>query len=92
MIREVEKGRTGRLLLAHEKHRRVGDKAKEKRQGAPGFGRDGVMQALAKRAVAHLVMVGDAVDEMLGREMTRRRATWLGELGVRLATEEPAML
>jgi hypothetical protein len=71
-VAEVQEGRGGSHLLAHEEHRHRG-REKQRGGGKPEpLGRCERDQALAERAVADLVMVLQEGDEGRGRQVRRR--------------------
>src|ERR1700730_1232007 len=69
MICEIQKRAGSAPFLAHEQHRRIGAKQEECGSRSITCWRDRLMQPIATRAISNLVMIRNAVDKMLGRDV-----------------------
>src|SRR3954469_4390676 len=90
VIGEKLKRRRCRPFLSHEEHRRLRHEAKQSRGGAEGGRRDDAAQPLAKCAVTHLVVIRNAVNELLRMQCVRVAAAWLAIDQRRLPAIKPA--
>ena len=92
VIREVQERRAGRKFLPHEEQWCLRREEQQCRECAPRRRIHCVMQAVAERAVAHLVVILQADDKAVRRDPFRMRASRLAMPPRRLPGIEPPCL
>src|SRR5690606_31408478 len=70
MIGEIKKRSGGGPFLSHEEERNAGRQAKQGGSGAIGFGGNEMIEPFAERAISDLIVIGDAVDELVDAKMS----------------------
>ena len=91
VVREVQERRRGHPLLPLEDDRDVRREAEQRARRPVALGAATGVQALAEGAVAHLVVVGDAVAKGVRRQVRAGRAALAVRARNRLAAVEPAV-